>query len=409
VADATIKAIGLPFDEAIDHFRSKVLKTASADHASWTEMMGAAHARAFTVAGAASHALLSDFQTEIAKAIKTGSTGADWRKTYDAIVQKHGWQQRHEPGWRAQIIYETNMATAHAAGRYAQMTDPDVLEAYPFWRYVHSGSRHPRLQHLGWNGLTLRADDPWWDAHYPPNGWRCGCRVSPLSGERLRRGGRSGPDHAPASTYRPWTDQRTGQVHMVPNGIDPGWDYNVGKAWKQGTPPPVAPPKPPPVVPPAETPGRAVQQDLARWLEQPRGNTPAGRMTDAMRKALDVSHDGVLVSEETMEKQRWKHGDLSDTDYVQLPAILAEPTRLMWGANGTVIAIGGGERQLAVAVKGVPKNDENFITTVYPAWRRKVLQWLERRHVREVLVRGLIEDVTAAEKGAAAVAGKQEE
>lgn len=246
-AEAILEAIGLPFDEAIDFFLSKILQPASADHAPWTEVWREAHARAFTIAGAASDALLADFQGELAKAMKTGSTLADFRKTFDGIVEKHGWQQRHEPGWRAQVIYETNMATAYSAGRYAQMTDPDVLEAYPYWRYVHSGSAHPRLQHLAWDGLTLRADDPWWDVHYPPSGWRCGCRVSPLSEGRLRRSGRTGPDPAPASTYRPWTDKRTGQVHMVPNGCDPGWDYNVGKSWQQGmaSPSPASVPPPP--------------------------------------------------------------------------------------------------------------------------------------------------------------------
>lgn len=254
MADGIVQAIGLPFNEAIDHFKEKIRQPASAEHASWTEVWGEAHARAFTVAGAASDALLADFQAELAKALKNGTTLADFRKSFDEIVARHGWQQRHEPGWRAQIIYETNMATAHAAGRYAQLTDPDVLEAYPYWQYVHSGSRHPRIQHVNWNGKVFAADDPWWDIHYPPNGWRCGCRVRPVSGPALRRAGRSGPDVAPANTYRPWTDKRTGQVHMVPNGIDPGWDYNVGKAWKQGAPPPVAPPKPPPVPPPGPGP-----------------------------------------------------------------------------------------------------------------------------------------------------------
>ena len=259
-----VQAIGLPFDEAIGHFEGKVLNAASGNHASWAETYGEAHARAFTVAGAASEALLHDFQTEIAKAIRNGTTLADFRERFDEIVKKHGWQQRHEPGWRAKVIYETNMATAHAAGRYAQMTDPDVLEAYPYWRYVHSGSNHPRLQHFNWNGLTLAASDGWWDVHYPPNGWRCGCRVRPVSGPALRRSGRDGPDRAPDSTFRPWKNPATGEVHMIPNGIDPGWDYNVGKAWKQGAPPPVAPPKPAPVVPPVAPPHPKAEPPTAK-------------------------------------------------------------------------------------------------------------------------------------------------
>jgi len=33
---------------------------------------------------------------------------------------------------------------------------------------------------------------------------------------------------APVIEYRDWENKRTGDVHQVPIGIDPGWDYNVG-------------------------------------------------------------------------------------------------------------------------------------------------------------------------------------
>lgn len=33
----------------------------------------------------------------------------------------------------------------------------------------------------------------------------------------------------PETTYYNWTDKATGEVHRVPVGIDPGWDYHPGK------------------------------------------------------------------------------------------------------------------------------------------------------------------------------------
>ena len=33
-----------------------------------------------------------------------------------------------------------------------------------------------------------------------------------------------------ADNVRPWRNKRTGKVHQVPRGIDPGWDHNVGTA-----------------------------------------------------------------------------------------------------------------------------------------------------------------------------------
>ena len=52
--------------------------------------------------------------------------------------------------------------------------------------------------------------------------------------ERLKREEADG-DHpirteAPAAHTYEWTDKATGEVHHVPVGIDPGWDYNPGKA-----------------------------------------------------------------------------------------------------------------------------------------------------------------------------------
>lgn len=230
MAETTLDAISLPFTEAIDFFRQK----SRIPTAHWTDVWRTAHARGFMVAGAATDDLLKDFQKEVMRGIEEGTTLATFRTAFDEIVEKHGWSYNGEPGWRSRIIYETNLTMAASAGRYAQLTDPDVLRHFPYWTYIHSGSSHPRLQHLAWNGLTLAAADPFWASHYPPNGWRCGCRVSPTSDGDLARMGKSGPDTAPPIETRTWINPRNGSRHEVPVGIDPGFDYNVGEAWKKG-------------------------------------------------------------------------------------------------------------------------------------------------------------------------------
>ena len=226
----TIEAIDLPFQQAVDFFRQKVPQ--HTQH--WTDVWRTAHSRSFMVAGAASGSLLGDFQGAIGKALADGTTLHEFRKDFDTIVARHGWAHNGSAAWRSRVIYETNLATAFSAGQYAQQTEPATLEAFPFWQYVHSGARHPRLQHLAWNGLTLRADDAFWETHYPPNGWKCGCRVRPISERGLGRMGKTGPDKAPPLETRPWRNPQTGEVHQVPVGIDPGFDYNPGKSWKQG-------------------------------------------------------------------------------------------------------------------------------------------------------------------------------
>jgi uncharacterized protein with gpF-like domain len=229
---ASIAAIGLKPQAAIEYFLGKT--RVGTEH--WTDVWRAGHAHAFMVAGAASDALLADFQAAIAKALMDGTTLAEFRADFDRIVEANGWLQPHEPGWRARIIYETNLAMAYSAGEYRQLSNEDTLIAYPYWQYVHSGSAHPRRQHLAWNGLTLRADDGWWSTHYPPNGWNCGCRVRPMSGRGLARAGKPGPDAAPNEGTRPYRNAKTGEVSEVPVGIDPGFDYNPGAAWLRAEP-----------------------------------------------------------------------------------------------------------------------------------------------------------------------------
>ncbi len=224
----TISALDLPFEEAIRFLRGKVNVRTQV----WTDVYAAAHSRAFMVAGAATDALLDDFRREIQRALEEGTTLEDFRESFDQIVEKHGWDYRGKRNWRTRIIFDTNLRTAYAAGRYAQLTEPETLATFPYWQYNHSGSIHPRIQHLEWDGMVLRADDPFWATNYPPNGWRCGCFVTPVSEGGLRRQGKSGPDYSPDLVFR--AEEVGGRTVRVPQGVDPGFEYNPGMSWLDG-------------------------------------------------------------------------------------------------------------------------------------------------------------------------------
>lgn len=216
----------LPFKKAIEHFRQKVnLPTEK-----WNDLMAGMHSRAFVVAGATKDALLSDLRSAIDKAMSEGMSLNEFREKFDDIVARYGWSSRGNRNWRTAIIFNTNMRTAYMAGRYKQMTDPDVISKRPYWQYRHGGSANPRPEHLAWDGLVLRSDDPWWDTHYPPNGFGCSCKVFTLSAEDLVKMGKSGPDIPPKEQKYEWVNPKTGEVLKLPRGVDPGWDYNVGQA-----------------------------------------------------------------------------------------------------------------------------------------------------------------------------------
>ncbi len=215
----------LPFQEAIDFLKDKI----NVPTRKWDDLWRGMHSRGFMVAGAMKDDIVKDFHDAVNKAIQEGTTLADFRKDFDAIVQKFGWTYNGARGWRSSLIFNTNLDTSYAAGRWKQMMDPDVRKLRPYLMYRHGDSIVPRQQHLAWNGLVLPADDPWWKTHAPPNGWGCKCYVVSVSMRDIERVGKEGPDKAPPIEYYDWRD-RNGKVHRVPVGIDPGWDYNPGQA-----------------------------------------------------------------------------------------------------------------------------------------------------------------------------------
>lgn len=219
-------AISLPFDEAIGFFRQKLNMKSDV----WSAIYAEEHDHAFTVAGVMRDDMLSDFRLAIDTAIADGTTYQTFLGEFDSIVGKYGWSYNGSRGWRSRVIYDTNIRTSYQAGRYAQMTDPDVLKYRPNWMYQHGDSIHPRPMHLGWNGIVLPAADPWWESHFTPNGWGCKCRVVPLSGRDLTRLDKKVGTAPDDGTFE-WTNPATGEVRDIPRGIDPGWDYNPGKQW----------------------------------------------------------------------------------------------------------------------------------------------------------------------------------
>jgi hypothetical protein len=224
----------LPFAEQNAFFRRKLNLATNG----WTDVYTAEHDWAFVVAGANRDDLVADFRTAVEKAIVDGTTLEDFRRDFDRIVAKHGWSYNGGRGWRSKVIYETNLRSSYQAGRYAQLMAGD----WPYWEYVHSDAVvTPRPQHLAWDGMVLRRDDPWWQAHFPPNGWGCQCTVRPRSEGDLKRLGKSVSEAPEVNLVQHVIGQNSPQgprTVTVPEGIDPGFEYTPGRARLESAIPP---------------------------------------------------------------------------------------------------------------------------------------------------------------------------
>lgn len=210
-----------PFAEQLAFFQQKLnLPTQR-----WDDIAHEAHDRSFIVAGAQAADLLADFNTAVTRAIAEGTGLEAFRKDFKQLVQRNGWTgwagegSKQGVAWRTKVIYQTNMSTSYAAGRYQQLTDPDLLSILPFWQYKHAdGVMWPRPLHVSWDGVTLPPDHPFWLTHFAPNGWGCHCRIIAV----------------PASDYQQAIDNGKGPANAPAaddiSGIDAGFAYTPGRS-----------------------------------------------------------------------------------------------------------------------------------------------------------------------------------
>lgn len=242
-----IKFKPLPPDEAVKWFRSK----GYAIGFNWRDVWKQEHAVAFTVAKAMRLDILEDIRGAVDTALEKGVTFQTFKKNLAPVLQAKGWWGRKEledpvtgeiinarlgSDRRLRVIYDTNLRMAHSAGRWEDIQR--LKHNRPYLRYVAVLDERTRESHRRWHGLILPVDHPFWQKHYPPNGWRCRCIVMQLSARDLERNGWEVSGDPPEDLV-PFTDNRHGRGGLIPRGIDPGFDYNVGLARLRAfTPPP---------------------------------------------------------------------------------------------------------------------------------------------------------------------------
>lgn len=203
----------LPFGEAIKRFGDRQVMP----RALYDQLDAAAKQRAFTVAGLATEELLGTAHAELQRQLKDSSQnsfkGPDGKWVYKGPnlreFAKLAKERLESAGWtpanpsHVETIFRTNIQSAYSSGRVAEMSQPDVLKARPYWEIRAVGDSRTRKTHLKANGVILAADHPFWRQCFPPFGYNCRCKV--------------------ISRSKRWVDAHGGPTH-VPMGLpDPGF------------------------------------------------------------------------------------------------------------------------------------------------------------------------------------------
>ena len=170
------------FEEAVEFYRSKTVLSAAQFDALVAEIGDYAYSLAFNVRGIAQADVLMDLYAEVVKAIESGQSFGEFREAVDGIMEKRGWTGLSP--YRLDNIFRTNVQTAYSVGRYKQMTA--IAERRPYWQYDAVNDSRTRPSHLAQDGKVYRHDHPYWNTWYPPNGYRCRCRVVSLSRDEMQ-------------------------------------------------------------------------------------------------------------------------------------------------------------------------------------------------------------------------------
>lgn len=193
-----------PFAQAIAFFKSKKVVTKSV----FERLIGAAKRAAFTIAGLAKKEMLQVGFDEVGKAVERGEDLRKFRKSLNTRFDSAGWTRLNSS--HVETIFRNATMGAYCSGRKAQMTQPHVLKARPYWQIKGVRDDRTRATHRHAHNKVLRASDPFWKRAPAPWGFCCRCRVVSRSEKDIQRLGLKVVD---GSTLKDLPD--------------PGWDSSV--------------------------------------------------------------------------------------------------------------------------------------------------------------------------------------
>lgn len=320
----------LPPKEAIEFFRQKGFEPSFA----WQDVWQEQHARVFTVAKGMSLNLLQVIRELVDKAIAEGITLEQFREELQPQLEALGWwgksvmldpqtglQEVVQLGSprRLRTIFEVNLRSAYAAGRWVRIQE--AKKTAPFLRYVQIQRPTKRDEHQPWHGTILPVDHPWWDQHYPPCGWRCGCQAQQLSERQMAKRGWKVSDAPPPSRHIPYLNPRTGERVMIEEGIAPGFGFNVGKAYLAGVTPRF--------VPDGTGPAANDDQDaaVAAFFEA------LGLQPDEARVLVDPAGWPLPIGPALFRDAAWQPIALTPEQLQDLPLVaraIADPAEIRW-------------------------------------------------------------------------------
>ena len=182
---------------------------------------------------------------QLALHIADGGTLQSFKQILIPILQAKGWWGKKDvvddktglvnevqlgSAYRLTTIFRTNLQSSYAAGHWESITEQ--AEESPYLMYDAVDDHRTRSSHAANDGKVFAVDNSFWNSHYPPNGFNCRCGVIQMDADDLKAYGLS-ISNTTTPKMRPWTNPSTGNIEMLPEGVDGGFKHNVGKEHHQ--------------------------------------------------------------------------------------------------------------------------------------------------------------------------------
>ena len=189
--------------------------------------------------------VLHTVKIQLALHIADGGTLQSFKQILIPILQAKGWWGKKDvvddktglvnevqlgSAYRLTTIFRTNLQSSYAAGHWESITEQ--AEESPYLMYDAVDDHRTRSSHAANDGKVFAVDNSFWNSHYPPNGFNCRCGVIQMDADDLKAYGLS-ISNTTTPKMRPWTNPSTGNVEMLPEGVDGGFNHNVGNSYNK--------------------------------------------------------------------------------------------------------------------------------------------------------------------------------
>lgn len=349
--------------DAIEYLRSKGYRISW----NWRDTWQEAHAKAFTVAKAMKLDILNDIRESVTTAIDEGQTLEQFRQRLEPTLKSKGWwgkvRAKDVPGYdpeksppdkivqlgspyRLKTIYRANLQTAYMAGKYKRYIDN--ADDRPYWRFIATQDSRARRSHAALHDKVFRYDDPFWDTHYPPLDWNCRCAVQALSAGEVKEQNLHIETRAEAEELA--AETQPGE----------GWNFNVGKAAYQ---------------PNLEkydydiarqyVEGAITGPDFKRFFEgEINGHYPVAVLDEQYRARIGAKSQTVLISDETLKKNKNNHPEIEISDYQKLQKIIEKADVIVKKNDRFLVFIQDGDKYYLSSIKTTQDHKELFVTSL---------------------------------------------